>query len=449
MSERPAFWRTDEKLRRVWWQCSGYDPTAEQLAAHLAPYRSKLVAGGERGGKSRSAGEELFIWVALSDPSDELYWIVGPDYEQTHAEFLVLLDALAKTPLLNTKSVSQPKQGAWSLSTTPFDIEVMTRTSAEVQTIAGRAPAGILMVEAAQQTQLAYLRCRGRVAEKRGPLWISGTFEGSFGWYPELWQRWQAVNLDGGRSFSLPTWSNLAIFPGGRQDSEILSLEGTFTEDQFLERYGATPCPPKTLVFKEFQHLTHVKPCPYDAERPVQLWVDPGYAGAYAVLAVQRKDWEVWVIDEVYERGVVVQDMITRAKAREWWSKVNRIVMDVAGTQHQGMESHSEAWHRITGLPVYPQGVGIADGIMRVRTFLMDPETKKPRLFHDPKCKGTLSEYGLYRYNEVKENRPEREEPVDANNHSCKALAYGLVNMFGLVVPHKLPKVTLTQKRGY
>jgi len=70
---------------------------------------------------------------------------------------------------------------------------------------------------------------------------------------------------------------------------------------------------------------------------------------------------------------------------------------------------------------------------MRHRTFLKDPQTGKPRLFHDPKCKHTIEEYSLYRYREIKEGRPIREKPIDACNHSLKAIAYGLVANFGFV----------------
>jgi len=319
------------------------------------------------------------------------------------------------------------------MRTLATNIEISTRTSAEVETIAGEPPAGLLMVEAAQQSYDAYLRCRGRVAEKRGPLVISGTFEGSFGWFPELWARWQGANVDDGRSFSLPSWSNTTIFPGGRQDPEILALEHTFPADVFQERYGAIPCPPPTLVYKTFSFIDHVKTISLDSEWPVQLWCDPGYAGAYAVLFVCIEKGHVYVFDEVYEQGRVVQDVIAACKAKLIWPRVRKVIMDVAGNQHPGQESQVDVWHRLTNLPVITRRVGIADGIMRVKTFLVDPATKLPRITFDPRAKGCLKEFTLYKYNKVVDGRPEQDEPIKANDHAMDALRYGLVVNFGLV----------------
>ena len=107
--------------------------------------------------------------------------------------------------------------------------------------------------------------------------------------------------------------------------------------------------------------------------------------------------------------------------------------MDIAGTQHPAQESQATVWNRETGLPVFTQPVAIYDGIVRVRTFLSNPENQgKPRIFFDPRCRGTLGEFGKYRYNAAVEGRAEREEPIHANCDGLDALRYGLVANFGL-----------------
>lgn len=442
----PRIWRLPERARRVIWQAAGYEPSPEQLACHLDPHRLKLAAGGERAGKSKFSALEMLCWLMASDG---LFWIVGPDYELARPEMLHLADAAGRCDLIAKDGLSLPRQGACVLRT-KLGAEIATKTAQDVKKLAGRAPTGILMVEAAQQDFESYLRCRGRVAETRGPLALSGTFEGSLGWYADLWRAWQSANTDGGRSFSLPTWSNRAIFPGGRDDPEIRALEATYPADVFMERFGATPCPPATIVFKEFSHVLHVKATPESGEYqtcPLQVWVDPGWQGAYAALFVALVHGEVWVIDEVYGAGLTAQEVIARAQGKPFWPRVKGGVIDIAGRQHQGMESHVEIWRRLARLNLQSNPVGIADGILRHRTFLKDPGSGQPRLFHDPQCKGTIAEYGRYRYPDVKENRPEREDPIDANNHAMKALAYGLVANFGFVAPPSLPQVKVTYRR--
>src|SRR5690606_39648731 len=68
------------------------------------------------------------------------------------------------------------------------------------------------------------------------PIFFSGTFEGAYGWYADLWNRWQGPNDDGGKSFSLPTWTNRAVYPGGREDPEIKRQESLMPPDLFQER---------------------------------------------------------------------------------------------------------------------------------------------------------------------------------------------------------------------
>lgn len=378
-----------------------------------------------------------------------LYWIVGPTYDLARPEFGYVAEALQQLGIIS--SISWPRTGGCALDTR-YGHEIITRSADDPITLAGTAPDGILMCEAAQQSYETFLRLRGRLAEKRGWLWASGTFEGSLGWYAEYFKRWQADNPEDGRSFSIPTWSNLAIYPGGRTDPEILALEATYPHDLFLERFGAEPCPPSTLVFRDFQFATHVRQLPElaDGER-LELAIDPGYASAYSVCVVVQRGWEVHIIDEVYERGLTGQEIIRLCKQKPWWWKIEKDkdgtekrvqrvttgVIDVAGTQHQAAPSQVEVWQKEAGVRLrYSQGViKIPDGTNRLHTFLKDPESGQPRILFSSKIsgRGVLSEFGLYRYAEMRENMAEREAPIDRDNHSIKALSYWLIDKFGPV----------------
>ena len=125
------------------------------------------------------------------------------------------------------------------------------------------------------------LRLSGRLAERRGWLWLSGTFEGSRGWYAERFRAWQTDNPEEAASFSVPSWANRTLFPGGREDPEIRRLETTYPADLFQERFGGVPCPPVSLVFREFEPAAHVRTIrdPYESFDNIEIAVDPGYAG--------------------------------------------------------------------------------------------------------------------------------------------------------------------------
>jgi len=411
------------------WRQVGYQPTETQLRAHLSGARFVLVAGGERAGKSYFSAMELLLHC---DVPEGLFWIVGPDYEQTRTEFTYVMEALERIGALESRPM-MPRRGPWQLQT-KWGAQIETKTSQEIMRLASKAPDGILMVEAAQQEYLAWLKCRGRVVEKRGWVIMSGTFEGSLGWFPEVWARWQAPNTEDGRSFSLPTWSNLAVFPQGRDDPEILALEALFSPDLFQERFGAIPCKPEGLVHKEFEYARHVVEwATFDPALSVHLAIDPGFATAYAVIALQVAGDTVMAIDEIYESGYTTADMILAAEQRPWWGNVVGGVIDVAGRQHQAQASHVEIWQQRGGVHLAANPVPVPDGIERLRTFLVDPETKEPRIFFNPSLTQLFREFGKYRYPRTRETQAERDMPIDRHNHAIKAISYFLYHWYGPV----------------
>lgn len=439
---------TIQAQRNLIFQKLNYIPTPEQAKIHDAETRIKLVAGGERSGKSYCSSMELMarLWFG------KLFWLVAADYERTKAEFMYVCESLDKLdiPFHATKNVDPGEidiQGGFRIA---------TKSAKDPRKIAMEAPDGIVVCEASQIDFETFLRLRGRIAEKRGWLLMSGTFESSLGWYPELYLKWLAPNTEDARSFSLPTWSNLAIFPGGRQDPEILALEAGSSEEWFLERFGGVPCPPKGRVFSEFSNTIHTgigKEFEFDPLGLVHLFVDPGYSTAYAVLAVQKRGEYLYIIDEVYERNLVTSDIIKICKQKPWWNKVIGGAVDVAALQHQALPAVSEVWLNESGVALRSQKVGIRDGIEAVKRFLLvNPLTNQPLLHINARCTGLISEMGgcpspltgqtaVYRWKEDREGNVVGEVPEDKWNHSCKALAYGIVDLFGYALASRQAKV--------
>jgi len=305
------------------------------------------------------------------------------------------------------------------------------------------APDGILIAEVAQITHTEYTRLCDRTAEKRGWVVGTGTFESSLGWFPEKWKLYQLPG-QAGRSFSLPSWSNKVIFPGGVTDPEILRLKANHTEDHFLERWGGVPCPPKGLVFPEFRYLIHVKELGVQ-DAPVYLWIDPGYAGAYAVEVVQIFGEFVHLVDEIYEQGLVTEQIIDICMQRPWWKQVAGGAVDIAARQHQAMPAVVEVWREKAALVLSSQRIEEPAGRERLHTFLtVNPIDHQPRLFIDPKCIGILSEFGVapnpftkeaapFKWKEARTGEVVGQQPEDKNNHGIKAVFYGLIARFGYV----------------
>jgi len=273
----------------------------------------------------------------------------------------------------------------------------------------------------------------------------TGTFEGSLGWYPEIWKLYQLPGQEG-QSFSLPSWSNLFVYPGGYNDPEIQRIKSKYSDrpEYFLERFGGVPSPPKGLVFPEFKALIHIKELEID-DSPVYLWIDPGYAGAYAVEVVQVHGETIHIVDEIYVQGLVTEQVIDLCLQKRWWKLVEGGVVDIAARQHQAMPSVIEVWQDKAHLRLTSNFVEEAEGRERLHTFLsINPIDHQPRAFIDPKCKGILSEFGAcanpftdeaapYRWKELKTGEIIGKHPEDKNNHGIKTFIYGVVAMFGFV----------------
>lgn len=412
-----------------------YQPLPSQIPIHSSPERILLISGGEGSGKSYVTAAEIVSRYGTW----HLVYIVGPKYEAAHKEVDYIYEDLLQIGATRKDLYQRPSRGKLVLKTVDgATVETLSaEDGAKAITGTGESPDLLAMVEAGKQSYEIYLACRGRVARSRGTLILSGTIEESERWYPELIDRWRTTNPEGGKSFILPTWSNTRLYPGGRDDPEIKALEATYPADRFMERFGAVPCPPSGLVFKEFSYTEHVRESPYwrgDEGRqriPVEVWIDPGYAGAYNVTAVQIDGPQVDVIDEVYVQFGVASDVIGECMRRPWWKQVKLGVMDIAGKAHVGMETgkatHDEYWKKEARIPIGMKRVLIDDGIQRTRTFLKSPFTGEPRIHFDPRCVKTAWEFsrGYQRH-------PETGKVIDKHNHAAKAIAYGLVYHFGL-----------------
>lgn len=429
-----------------------------QLGAHRAEVMTKQVAGGWRVGKSTWLAAEGLPYMFRDNAR---IWIVANDYELGRYEFEYIRDWLKwfNVPLIRD---SMPATGPWKLDTA-WGARIRTQTAADVSKMEGAELDCALIAEAGLMDPDIIRRLRGRVAERHGPILMSGSLDTSEIWYMENFEKFLKGPTDGisWQSFGMPSWENPIVFPGGREDPAIKQLESELTPDEFKLKVACEVAKSSELVFPEFDVRTHVMDFIYSTtdasglkleypepisdnyglsvdkwrlpkRDPVHLAIDPGSRGAYAVLAIRKYDDKVFVIDEVYLRLTMVEDVIAECKTRNWWPDVGFAVMDIAGKQQPAMASHADIWALKENLGYKPAMtyIHIEDGINHLKTWLNNPLNRQPRLWVSPACKGLIREFGAYRYRLEKDNRPISEEPIDSNNHSIKALIYYLVNRF-------------------
>lgn len=430
------------KLDILEFQLLGFVPTLAQAIVLGCKKRFLLVSGGEGSGKSMLA--KAYLEIRCFEPEQPgLYWLVGADYAQVTKEFEYLKEDFSQLRLLK-EATNRVDPGYMVLMD---GTRIETRSAKDPMKLTRDSPNGILACEAGQLSLETYFRLQSRVGRSRGWIFMCGTLEDSLGWYPALKQAW-AYGTPDAQSFSLPTWSNTYLFPGGREDAEILRVERATSDHYFQERYAGEVVPPKGLVFPEFRPDIHIRDVEWAGEyEPVYIWEDPGYGSesAHALEIAQIIDGQVQVFDEIYLQGLITRDVIQLARSRPWWKSPKMLVSDPHyKDQHHSMTSVSEVWAAETGLVAGGDRVHVNPGIERLKSFLKpDPFTGVPRIVFNPKCQGIISEFGAglnpfdgqaHPYSWKVDERSGLvvgETPVDRFNHGLKAVIYGLITLYG------------------
>ena len=429
------------------------------------PLPSMLVlSGGERSGKTQTSAAHMFAmhWMAKT------FWIVGERYEDTKGEFDIIRDAAIATDTLS--KLSEPQNG-------PCEIifkngcRLTTKSSDDFTTLAGASPDGILMVEAGRQSWQAFRYMWTRCAHATGWMLVSGTFESTKGpWMRDLWNLCQGANEYMAKSVCLPSYANPEVYPEGARDPKIMAIRQTMTDDEFSERFLGIPRPPIGVVFPEFRRSTHVLPqAIYVPTYPVRIWVDPGFSpSSYAVLFIQIVNDQIRVLKEYYTNSKLKDTLLPSSHLESLTNDqmvdlivndplidyVEKVVIDVAAQAHAGAQVPAvESWRRAMGprnIPIVGKYVKIDDGIQRSHDKMrMNHMTHQPYMIFNHTCENTIWEIEEgYRYHVNRTGDFGNEnKPIDKNNHAVKALAYGIIDAFGVAEGKMPPNSGPTRRR--
>ena len=461
------------------WELLHYVPTLAQREILDCCRRQILVLGGYRGGKSRTMSMMAvlltiqFIAKFGSRVGGQVAWIVAADYERTRAVWNHPDGSLAvdfqKLGMLKFVSASLDP-GTMQVfvpgAKDPFIIR--TKSANDESSLGMESPVWIIVEEAAHTTKDVYDRLFSRTSEARkrwgapfGVLLMSGTSEGSEGWYPAQWEAWQSPAIqerEDAESFSLSSASNTYIYPGGEDDPEIKFLEATLSERVFNERHRGIPTRPLGLVHPAFDKVIHIQACEYMPELPLWLGIDPGYSGMpsnYAIAVWQYQGGQWRCIDEIWMNkfknpNFTHADVIKECMARPWWSSVRRnkatAWIDVSAERHSDANIPAVTmWRKISGLTVLSKKVGLKSGIDRFDTMLsINPYSEKPNAVLSPRCELGISELGggpnpqngqrlTYKWPTKSDGTVTGAKPDDRHNDFVKASTYLFMNLLGPV----------------
>ncbi len=449
------------------WPAIGYDPNPAQQPIHRDVTRNRVIAAGRRTGKSTAGGHELVPEAyrafmnkkRLADLGIRMeFWIVGPNYTDSEKEFRVLYNDLKKLkmPLDKPGTYYDSRSGNMQISLWEGKFLVQAKSAAKDESLVGEGLFGVIMAEAAKMKESTWTKyIRPTLADFNGWSLFNSTPEGK-NWFYNKWQDGQDPAKPEWSAHRFPSWYNTKVFPGGRRDPEIISMENDLTSEAFSQEVGAMFSDYVGRVFKEWDEEKHVKDLRYDPGMPLYIATDYGWTNPNVALFIQKDVWDnVYVIAEYYERGRTAEEFAEDLEQR--FGPLCRVARDLYPDPASPADSVTLA--RKLRLQIHGgTGGEKKDRINLIRKWLKErnphlPEghvDRKPALFIDRRCKEMIREMEAYRYPDMKEDQGEsKEEPLKKDDHTPETLGRFFAGHFGGLMAGGRPRVRKARVRAH
>jgi Terminase RNaseH-like domain/Terminase large subunit, T4likevirus-type, N-terminal len=432
-----------------------YRPHPGQRRFHASQSRFKVMCCGRRWGKSTSGPHDKLPNFLLKEP--KIGWIVAPTYDLGEKEFRVFWSVIVDKlglPLDRSKTFYSLRTKDFRI-TTAWGSSIEVRSAEHPESLVGEGLDFVIMAEAAKLKLSHWEKyIRPTLADKRGSAVFVSTPEG-FNWFYDLYQRGQSGTREAKDwwSYRSPTWENTIIFPGGRNDPEMLEVEANSAEEVFEQEYGANFTSFAGRIYSEFDEGYHVvHNYKFNPEWTNYMAFDFGFRNPFVCLNIQVDPSDnVYVWDEYYERNITTPDHARRLKSIVQW-RVDGGYYDPSGADegatlmkmfHDTQEYHNRWLDSVTLNPAPNEW---KTGVERVKTFLKlvpthdnygDPTSKlAPKLYVSEDCVQTIREFNTYRVKEQTEKMTEKIDPKDEprkkDDHAMDALRYFIAGHFGL-----------------
>lgn len=406
--------------KKAYFEQVGYKPhSEEQWNAHNSTARFRIPCCGRRWGKSTFAAREM--GAALFQP-DSYFWIVGPDYSAAEKEFRIILSDLKNKLGLGKKikSTYNPQQGNMRIEM-PWGTVLECKSAKLKDSLVGEGLAGVIMSEAAMHSRDTWeMYIRPALSDRRGWAIFPSTPRG-YNWYEGLWRLGQELDEPEYESWRFPSWTNPIVYPEGRTDPEIISIELNASKGFFMQEIAAEFTAFEGQIYEDFDRTIHVTDIEYNPYWENYLAFDFGFTNPFVALDIMVDPSDnVYIWREYYERNKTNGEhgIILRNRANP---------PDYHVDDRYGDPRDPDAMATLTPLIGYVHGDDVPwnDGIEAVsRHMKINPETGKPRLFIDRSCVNTIREVEQLRRPEIKEGRVSLEGQHKHNDHTADALRY-------------------------
>lgn len=422
--------------------------------------RHRVASAGRRIGKSTCGGHELvpeafrayYNRAQLEEAGHRAeYWIVGPTYTDAEKEFRVFYnDAVRlKLPFDKPGTYYDSRSGDMQISLWKGKFLLMAKSSQYPERLVGEGLHGVIMAEAAKMKESTWTKyVRPTLADfKAWSLWNS-TPEGK-NWFYTMYQQGQSPSFPDWWSIRAPSWHNPHVYPGGRNDPEILALERELGYEEFRQEIGAEFSVYKGRVFASWDEEKHVTDLLYRPDWPLYIATDYGWTNPNVALFIQVDPFDrVYVIAEYY-RQHRSPDEFAADLANEYGALCR------SATRLYGDPEDPAATYTLSE-KLQLTSSGGTGGELKVRLELIrrwlkdendhlevgHPE-RRPKLLVDRSCTELMREMDAYRYPDKKgqiiTNEPEN--PMKKDDHAPEALGRFFAGHFGAEAAGGRPKV--------
>ena len=419
-----------------YFELTEYAPHDGQKAIHYDNTRHRVLCNGRRWGKTILGGKEAECFAFVRNWRQEPMrgWIIGPEYSDCEKEFRVIFDTFKKLGVdtVSSKFLNNVENGNMHIQTRwGFDIEC--RSARHPESLVGEGLDFVLLVEAGRHRRRMFGDyVRPALSDKRGISLMSGVPEDASENSLLYWayNRGQDITKTQWKSWRKPSWTNTIVFPGGRNDPEILEAEDDLTEDEFRRQYGGEFVQRQGRVMKEWDDEDHTGNFPYRPDWPLFAAVDFGYTNWWVWLWIQIDPLDnfVYVIGEQRFKMRDTEDIAkTEFKHHPLTQKLVAIYVDPASPddasilrRHLGVPTRNN-----TGGELKVRLSMIRSALkLRPEALPDDHPDKKPGLMVDKSCSMLIWEMREgYRWPERgSEVRNDSELPLDKDNHGVEAL---------------------------
>lgn len=422
-------------LKDKYFEQTGYFPHPGQREVHYDNTRHRVLSNGRRWGKSFFGGKEIeamsFIKNFLGQPMRG--WIIGPEYGDAEKEFRIIHDSFKALGIdkISSKFLNNVENGNMHIATN-WGFDLQCRSARHPESLVGEGLDFVLLAEAGRHVRRTFTEyVRPALSDKRGISMMSGVPEDTNDNNLLYWgyKRGQNPAMTQWKSWQMPSWTNTAVFPGGRNDPEIIEAAEDLTQDEFDRQYGGQFILRSGRVMKEWDDDIHVGHYPYNPRWPLYAAVDFGYTNDWVWLLIQVDlDNRVYVIKEQRFKLRDTEDICKNVLAHDPLTQhVVSVYVDPSSPDDASiLRRHLRKNTRSN------TGGEIKLRLQLIRSALKthpeslpeDHPDRKPGLVVDNSCTELIWEMRQgYRWPDThSDTRNDSEIPLDHNNHGPEAL---------------------------